>query len=436
MARIVTYNVALDVRDDTVTYVDVKQYDDRTRQLIIKVTDKEKNYVYNLNEYTVYCKYKTADGRPLLGTVTMNNDGTATLVLDDNMLYKKGLAKVELVLMQGNFVLSTMPFYVKIVSSAYQDSDILQQADLSTLFGVLKQIADDADIINTALQKVGLLMQRIAEAEAIMSEWETDENTRKQNEIGRVDAEEDRVEEFNNLIQGIRDGSEQVQYVLDLVDEILSKLDELDTDETILHSEDIADSDEVDDMIDEVFDGIYEWDGYMGAGANFVTYGLELVGNKISLVKGSTNTSITLPNDNDTHYGLSMSDGVLSLVENGENTMVEIPDEDTNTKYGLLLDGNTLSLIENGNVNSVTLPSNINTGDNTGSGNNNDPGDNPNGNEESGGNDNPSGDDPNNTNPNNGESGGNTGGTNNNPDNDEPGQDSSGGTGVNPDEEP
>ena len=92
------------------------------------------------------------------------------------------------------------------------------------------------------------------------------------------------------------------------------------------------------------------------------TYGLSLVGDTLSLVEGGSTKEITI-STNDTTYTLTQdsTDGhkITLTPSTGDAQTITIPDN--NTKYGLNITGNRVSLVEGGTTTSVTVPDNNTT---------------------------------------------------------------------------
>lgn len=122
---------------------------------------------------------------------------------------------------------------------------------------------------------------------------------------------------------------------------------------------------------------------------NNTKYGLNITGNRVSLVEGGTTTSVTVP-DNNTTYSISNNGSSITLTPSSGNAQtITVPDTNTtytisasgrtitltpssgdaqsvtipdnNTKYGLSITGNTVKLVEGGTTSSITVPDNNTT---------------------------------------------------------------------------
>lgn len=186
-----TQKITLDFCQNDYKTITVKQYDKDSRNLIITCTDN--GNVYKLDSSILQCNVKmiTPNNRTLLKPATINEDGTAFIVFDEDMVYEGGTGKFELqVLNQSSKKsISTMPSNVIIVSSVYPDDAVISSEEFSALTEALLSIDDavkkaeeSTELINNTVASIEGLENDIKEAEELRMNAES---VREANETNR-----------------------------------------------------------------------------------------------------------------------------------------------------------------------------------------------------------------------------------------------------------
>lgn len=128
--------------------ISAKQYDKETRYLVIRCTD---NGIFVPLDDTVYANARTltADGRALLDSTTIQEDGTILLELDDTLLATSGKAMVQIDIHQTNTEkrLTTMNFIINVESSVYGDDTIIASDEFNALNDLIKKATKDYEYV-------------------------------------------------------------------------------------------------------------------------------------------------------------------------------------------------------------------------------------------------------------------------------------------------
>lgn len=111
-----TANIVLDVNNsNTATHVYAKQGDSVTREIIITLTDDGKR-IFPETGSTAIFRAKKPDNTTILNTATINEDGTITAALTDQVLAAEGQVSADVYVTDstGTTVLSTGTFYIDV----------------------------------------------------------------------------------------------------------------------------------------------------------------------------------------------------------------------------------------------------------------------------------------------------------------------------------
>ena len=189
--------ITLDFYQNDYKAVKVKQYDKNSRNLIITCTDN--GTFYKLNPISLLCNIKmnTPDGRAILETATINEDGTVLVTFTESMVYASGTGQLELDIIDSSAdkSISTMILTVIIIGSVYPDDKIIASDEFNALTEALLTVGEFSELINSV--------------DAI----EANEEIRIANEEERKEVFEDMVADLQAEIDAIPDGVVRVDFV-------------------------------------------------------------------------------------------------------------------------------------------------------------------------------------------------------------------------------
>lgn len=201
MALQTTKKISLDFYNNNIITINAKQLDSESRYLDITCTDHGKKIVIDSGEVSAYVRFKKPDGFYVFNEATITDDGTVLIELTNQMLAVsgKGIADILLVDIETTVenlsdltsiyelessVLSTMTFYVNILATAVNHSDI--------------ESADEFDAVTQWVIRMGLVEDHMEDLDDTLNTNEltrqSNEETRESNEKLRIEAEEARVE--------------------------------------------------------------------------------------------------------------------------------------------------------------------------------------------------------------------------------------------------
>ncbi len=147
-------NVSIDFNQKGYKTINAKQYDKETRHIVIRCTD---NGTFVPLDSTIYANARTmtADGRALLDSATIRDDGTILLELDDTLLASPGRAAVQVDLYQTDTEkrLSTMSFFINVESAVYGDDTIIASDEFNALSDLIKRATQSYEYVIEKAQK-------------------------------------------------------------------------------------------------------------------------------------------------------------------------------------------------------------------------------------------------------------------------------------------
>lgn len=205
---IITQYITLDFVNNNFISVNAKQYDKGTRQIIITCTDKGKKQKLSSSLHRCNVRMIKPNNMPVLDTATINDDGTVTVLLTEDMLVSAGLGKLELEVYdtENQKKLSTMSCNVNIEDSVYPDEMAISSPEFSALTKALLSIESAEEVmkkVETLEEEIEVAEENRAQAELDRDNAETSrdlaESQRVSAESARVVAENTRTEEFNAL---------------------------------------------------------------------------------------------------------------------------------------------------------------------------------------------------------------------------------------------
>ena len=141
-------NLSIDFNQKGYKTINAKQYDKETRYVVVHCTD---NGTFVPLDDTVYANARTmtADGRALLDPVTIQDDGTILLELDDTLLAAPGRAATQIDIYQSGTEkrLTTMSFFINIEPSVYGDNAIIASDEFNALTELIKKVTKDYEYV-------------------------------------------------------------------------------------------------------------------------------------------------------------------------------------------------------------------------------------------------------------------------------------------------
>lgn len=193
-----TKTISLDFYNHNIEYLKAKQ-NDTDRYINIVCTDYGKKVSIDSGKVTAFVKYKKSDGNiafnGLDSTVVINEDGTVTVKLTGAMLASPGQQTFELVLVKseglnvdnlssirgyedfGSSLISTMPFYVHVVASAFDDSEVTSLSEFSALTNAMTRMTAIDTNMRTLYKDVNDAEKLRVEAEQGRVKAETERQT-------------------------------------------------------------------------------------------------------------------------------------------------------------------------------------------------------------------------------------------------------------------
>ncbi len=143
-----TQNLSIDFNQKGYKTINANQYDKETRYVVVHCTD---NGTFVPLDDTVYANARTmtADGRALLDPVTIQDDGTILLELDDTLLAAPGRVATQIDVYQSGTEkrLATMSFFINVEPSVYGDDAIIASDEFNALTELIKKVTKDYEYV-------------------------------------------------------------------------------------------------------------------------------------------------------------------------------------------------------------------------------------------------------------------------------------------------
>ncbi len=141
-------NISIDFNQKGYKTINANQSDKETRYVVVHCTD---NGTFVPLDDTVYANARTmtADGRALLDPVTVQDDGTILLELDDTLLAAPGRAATQIDIYQSGTEkrLATMSFFINVEPSVYGDDAIIASDEFNALTELIKKVTKDYEYV-------------------------------------------------------------------------------------------------------------------------------------------------------------------------------------------------------------------------------------------------------------------------------------------------
>lgn len=147
--------ITLDFCRNNVQTVYVKQYDKKSRFIIVKCTDNGKFITLDKNSMACNIKILTPDNRAILSSCEILSDGTVKVELTESALFSSGVANAELMITSSDESkrIGTMKFRVIIDSSVYGDERVISSDEFSALTELFEKADKDYTIVITEAKK-------------------------------------------------------------------------------------------------------------------------------------------------------------------------------------------------------------------------------------------------------------------------------------------
>ncbi len=210
MSITTTKNISLDFYNNNRIIINAKQFDTDARYINITCTDYGKKVTLNPDNMSVFIRYKKSDGNDVLNNGTILEDGTIQMELTQQMLASEGQQSVDVMILAANglqasslndvdefyklgvTVISTMTFYINVISTTIDHPTIASSYEYDALINGVASLA--------AAEK------QINDLEEILKE---NESTRQSNETNRIEAEQLREQRTNEAVQACEDTIEK-----------------------------------------------------------------------------------------------------------------------------------------------------------------------------------------------------------------------------------
>lgn len=233
-----TTNISLDFYNNTIVSINAKQEDANSRSIIATCTEHGKKVMLDSSRMSAFIRIRKSDGTLIYEEASISPEGQVIFTLTGQMLASTGKQVADLMILStpditneelqslsdtedlsNASVISVMPFYILVTSSAVDSDSIVSTNEFSAL---VKQTA--------SLKQLESLVNR-------------NEKTRQDNEQGRIDEEDRREAIFGESTDTAEAGT--MYGVMNTTRDLIDKTEELlDETETLLgEKEDTKDQD-------------------------------------------------------------------------------------------------------------------------------------------------------------------------------------------------
>ncbi|MCI8281387.1 MAG: BppU family phage baseplate upper protein [Lachnospiraceae bacterium] len=140
--------LSLDFNQTSFQTIHAKQYDKRSRFLTIYCTENGQSVPLS-DGLTIHIKMLTPDGRAILHTVPIQDDGSLLVELTETMLSHPGKANAEIRIYdtEEEALLSTMSFCVFIEPSVYEDGRIIASDEYNALTQLMENASKNYEYV-------------------------------------------------------------------------------------------------------------------------------------------------------------------------------------------------------------------------------------------------------------------------------------------------
>lgn len=168
MALNTTTNINVDFYDKKYILINAKQYDKKSRFLLVNCYNQGEPFPINSGEHVAYIKYRKPDNHSVFNFCEINRKGQILVELTEQMLISSGICYVELVIankgdadvdtetgeivaIENASILSTMVFCIDVSESAVENTEIESSYEYNALNTALEKVeAGYKEVILTA----------------------------------------------------------------------------------------------------------------------------------------------------------------------------------------------------------------------------------------------------------------------------------------------
>ena len=176
--------ITVDFYNNKIIFIRAKQYDKKTRYLIVSCTNNGTFIKFNPEDTICNLKMLTPDNRAIYNEEVINEDGTILVEFTESMLCSAGKGKIELNMLSKDYstLISTMTIDIIIEPSVYDNDKVISSDEYNILDKIIvdgKKLILDLTTLETTLEENEEDRQR-------------NENARKSNETERQSQETSR----------------------------------------------------------------------------------------------------------------------------------------------------------------------------------------------------------------------------------------------------
>ena len=176
--------ITVDFYNNKIIFIRAKQYDKKTRYLIVSCTNNGTFIKFNPEDTICNLKMLTPDNRAIYNEEVINEDGTILVEFTESMLCGAGKGKFELNMLSKDYstLISTMTIDIIIEPSVYDNDKVISSDEYNILDKIIidgKKLILDLTTLETTLEENEEDRQR-------------NENARKSNETERQSQETSR----------------------------------------------------------------------------------------------------------------------------------------------------------------------------------------------------------------------------------------------------
>lgn len=168
MALQTTTNISVDFYDKKYILINAKQYDRNSRFLSLTCYNHGESCPLNEGEHSAYIRYKKSDNNSVFNFCEIDRKGNIIVELTEQMLASEGVCYADLVVVnegsvkvdsqtgeiisiENNSILSTMPIHIDVTGTAVENSDIESSYEFSGLNTALEKAeAEYTEVMKTS----------------------------------------------------------------------------------------------------------------------------------------------------------------------------------------------------------------------------------------------------------------------------------------------
>lgn len=179
-------------------YITAVQGDENSRFVKITILSGGTNFAPPTGA-TAVLRCRKPDGTFALNDSTINEDGTITAELTENMLAAVGNCRCEVTIYEGKSSLTTVPFIVKVTPGAV-DPEIESADEYTALIKALADVRDVAGVAGAALSTATDALNKMSSVEAGIDEHTSAANTATQRANTAAEQAESVVEQAAKIV--------------------------------------------------------------------------------------------------------------------------------------------------------------------------------------------------------------------------------------------